>query len=179
MAGFITQYYARVEYIPSLILVSHWPEDGDLVEKWLADRRGKKLALVLPRRGSRRELVELALENARLSLAEREKREDGARKGLEELKQALGLARIPERIEVYDVSELRGTNKVGSMVVFEGGTFDRSSYRRFKVKSVAGQDDYASLREIVSRRFKRAREGSGESKSGWARIPDLVIVDGG
>lgn len=179
MAGFITQYYARVEYIPSLILVSHWPEDGDLVEKWLADRRGKKLALVLPRRGSRRELVELALENARLSLAEREKREDGARKGLEELKQALGLARIPERIEVYDVSELRGTNKVGSMVVFEGGAFDRSSYRRFKVKSVAGQDDYASLREIVSRRFKRAREGSGESESGWARIPDLVIVDGG
>jgi excinuclease ABC subunit C len=168
------------------------PEDAGEVEEWLREQAGHRVQLMLPTRGEGRRLVELATANAREALERQkiewqadERRTTGA---VEELQEYLELDTLPERIECYDISNIQGTSSVASMVVFEGGKPKRAHYKRFKIKTVEGANDFASMAEVLTRRFKRLREsapvGDGNGKqpksdSGWDRVPDLVIVDGG
>jgi excinuclease ABC subunit C len=163
------------------------------LEAWLLDQAGHRVALKVPRRGSGRRLVELAAANAREAL-ERQKVEwlsDAARTtgALLELQEHLELDSAPERIECYDISNTQGTNSVASMVVFEHGKPKRSDYKRFQIKTVEGANDFASMAEVLTRRFKRLRDahaggsaaadGTQAAQSSWDNVPDLVIVDGG
>jgi excinuclease ABC subunit C len=184
IGSFLGQYYARSSSIPRDVLIPMLPRDRSDLETWLADRRGGPVHVRVPRRGGRRELLELAGRNAAQTLAREQARwladEGRARAALEELAAALGLAGPPARIECYDISTFQGRETVGSMVVFEEGRPRTGEYRRFRVRTVAGPDDVASHREVLARRFRGARpgdEGSAEELR-W-RLPDLVIIDGG
>ena len=184
LASFIGQYYARATAVPPRILVAAEPAGQEELASFLAARRGSSVAVAVPRRGEKRRLVELASRNAAEQLAREQARwlaDEGRTQGaLEELAAALGLAGPPARIECYDVSTIGGTATVGSMVVFEDGRPRSGAYRRFRIRSVAGQDDVASHAEMLRRRLARVKageEGSAEELR-WA-LPDLVIVDGG
>ncbi|OGO09476.1 MAG: excinuclease ABC subunit C [Chloroflexi bacterium RBG_13_60_13] len=181
MTSFVQQFYVAASHIPRRILLEHPADDMPLVEVWLAGRRGKKVELRVPRRGSGKGLVDMVAENARLGLEQTRVKSlaapDALAEALGELQRVLSLPALPERVEGYDVSNIQGTSAVGSMVVFEGGLPRKSRYRLFRIKSVAGANDYAMLQEVLSRRFRRApreyREGS------WGTMPDLVLIDGG
>jgi excinuclease ABC subunit C len=184
LAAFVKQYYARAGSIPPRLLVPvDLPEREDL-EAFLAARRGRTVSIAVPRRGRARQLLDLAARNAAETL-QRQQAHWLADQGktlaaLEELAEALGMPAPPLRIECYDISTIRGANTVGSMVVFEEGRPRSGEYRRFRVKTVAGPDDFASHREVLRRRFYRAlsgEEGSAEELR-W-RLPDLVVIDGG
>lgn len=190
LGDFIKQYYLQVEYVPKEILCSVRPAEISLIEKWLTERRGNKVQVKVPQRGDKAKLVELVEKNAREELArhrlEMEKsraRTEGALLGLEEY---LDLPRVPRRIECYDISNTQGRESVGSMVVFQDGEPKNSEYRRFKIKTVEGPNDFASMQEVIGRRFGKAREefeaieeGMLEpAKAKFAKIPDLVIIDG-
>jgi len=184
LAGFVAQYYARATATPRRLLLPAEPTDADDLRAFLAARRGRPVELAVPRRGEKRRLVELAARNAAEAVAREEARrmadEGRALVALEELAAALGLPAPPARIECYDVSTIGGRQTVGSMVVFEDGRPRSGAYRRFRIRSVAGQDDVASHAEMLRRRLARARageEGSAEELR-WA-LPDLVVVDGG
>lgn len=178
MATFITQFYDSAPFVPPQILVQDEVAEAKVIEQWLQSRRGAKVVIRVPRRGEKRELIKLAAANAASALeqmrakwlADREK----TSVALWELADHLDLAGPPRRIECYDISNVQGTSSVGSMVVFENGQSARGSYRRFRIKTVEGADDFASLREVLRRRFRRAKAGV----DGWT-APDLVIVDGG
>ncbi|HET9457203.1 MAG TPA: excinuclease ABC subunit UvrC, partial [Candidatus Limnocylindrales bacterium] len=184
LASFLEQFYARATSVPPQVLVPlALPEAADL-EAFLAARRGGPVRLVVPQRGEKRELMALATRNAGETLAREHARwlaDQGKTQGaLEELAEALGLAAAPLRIECYDISNFQGSESVGSMVVFEDGKPRSGEYRRFRIRTVVGANDYASLQEVLRRRFRRARsgeEGNAEELR-WA-MPDLVIVDGG
>ncbi len=184
LAGFVLQYYSRSSSVPRTILVPSLPaEPGDL-EAFLAERRGSRVRVAVPARGEKRRLVELAGRNAADLLAREQARwladEGRALVALEELAAALGLAGPPLRIECYDISTNQGSDTVGSMVVFEDGKPRSGAYRRFRIRGVTGQDDFASHAEMLRRRLHRGKageEGSAEELR-WA-LPDLVIVDGG
>ncbi|GAB4262972.1 excinuclease ABC subunit UvrC [Thermincola ferriacetica] len=191
LGDFIKQYYLQVEYVPKEILCSVRPAEISLIEKWLTERRGNKVQVKVPQRGDKAKLVELVEKNAREELArhrlEMEKsraRTEDALLGLEEY---LDLPRVPRRIECYDISNTQGRESVGSMVVFQDGEPKNSEYRRFKIKTVEGTNDFASMQEVIGRRFGKAREefeaieeGMLEpAKAKFAKIPDLVIIDGG
>jgi excinuclease ABC subunit C len=184
LAAFVKQYYARAGSIPPRLLVPiDLPEREDL-EAFLAARRGRTISIAVPRRGRARQLLDLAARNAAETL-QRQQAHWLADQGktlaaLEELAEALGMPATPLRIECYDISTIQGANTVGSMVVFEEGRPRSGEYRRFRVKTVAGPDDFASHREVLRRRFYRAlsgEEGSAEELR-W-RLPDLVVIDGG
>jgi excinuclease ABC subunit C len=184
LAAFVKQYYARAGSIPPRLLVPiELPEREDL-EAFLAARRGRAVSIAVPRRGRARQLLDLAARNAAETL-QRQQAHWLADQGktlaaLEELAEALGMPAPPLRIECYDISTIQGANTVGSMVVFEEGRPRSGEYRRFRVKTVAGPDDFASHREVLRRRFYRAlsgEEGSAEELR-W-RLPDLVVIDGG
>ncbi|HEY7063223.1 MAG TPA: excinuclease ABC subunit UvrC [Chloroflexota bacterium] len=192
--SFVLQHYGAATQLPREIIVPAAVDDPASLEAWLLDQAGHRVALRVPRRGSDRRLVELAAENAREAL-ERQKVEwlsDAARTtgALLELQEHLELDSAPERVECYDISNTQGTNSVASMVVFEHGRPKRSDYKRFQIKTVEGTNDFASMAEVLTRRFKRLREsavgspnseedGSKGSESSWDEVPDLVIVDGG
>jgi excinuclease ABC subunit C len=182
MTGFVKQYYDSATYIPSLILLQHPIEDKDVITKWLREKRGGKVTIEVPQRGNKKELVDTVAENAKQSLEQNKIKQLLATPGhlteaLAELQQELKLAKLPERIEGYDISNIQGQDAVGSMVVFEDGKSKSAHYRRFKIKTVPGANDYAMLQEVINRRFKRVRsETSGED---WAIIPGLVLIDGG
>jgi excinuclease ABC subunit C len=184
LASFLEQYYARATSVPPQILVPLLlPETGDL-EAFLAGRRGGPVRLSVPQRGEKRELMALATRNAGETLAREQARwladQGKTLVALEELAEALGLPGPPMRIECYDISNVQGSDSVGSMVVFEDGTPRSGEYRRFRIKTVVGANDFASHQEVLRRRFRRARtgeEGSAEEIR-WA-MPDLVIIDGG
>jgi excinuclease ABC subunit C len=184
LSAFIKQYYAATESIPPRILVPFLPPDfGELVP-FLESRRGHRVALNVPRRGEGRALMDLAARNAAETLAREQARwladEGKTLAALEELAGALGLAAPPLRIECYDISTIQGTNTVGSMVVFEEGRPRSGEYRRFRIKSVVGTDDYASHREVLRRRFYRALEAEeGVAEELRWRLPDLIVIDGG
>ena len=188
MASFVKQYYASASYIPSVILLQYLVGEMSVLTEWLKERRGGKIELQVPQRGAKKRLVNMVAENADkgLLLAKAKRMNlEAITTGLQELKDRLCLPRIPLRIEGYDISDIRGTLAVGSMVVLEKGLPRPSHYRHFRVKMVTGADDYAMIREILRRRFRRAviaRSDSDEAisqKSSWAVMPDLVLIDGG
>ena len=191
---FIKQYYASVEAVPATILlpVTLPEEEGPLIEQWLTQKRtGHGVHLKVPARGVKRKLVELAAKNTLLTLEEQvrvaESRLQNKLAALGGLQQRLGLSNPPRRIEGYDISNTQGEESVGSMVVMEDGEPCKSAYRRFQIKTVEGPNDYASLQEVLRRRFHRGLEEGRAVQSGdldeeqakFARFPDLLIVDGG
>ena len=184
LEGFILQYYARATSVPSQVFLPRTLGDAADVEAFLAERRGGPVHLRVPQRGKRRELMALATRNAGETLAREQARwladQGKTLAALEELAQALELPGPPTRIECYDISNFQGRESVGSMVVFEDGKPRSGEYRRFRIKSVVGANDFASHQEVLRRRFRRAtagEEGSEEERR-W-KLPDLVIVDGG
>ena len=184
LASFLEQYYSRATSIPPRVLVPALPSEGPLLEAFLTERRGGPVRFHVPRRGDKRELMALAVRNATETLAREQARwlaDRGKTLGaLRELADALGLADPPQRIECYDISNFQGDQSVASMVVFEEGKPRTGEYRRFRIKSVEGPNDFASHQEVLRRRFRRSTSGDeGSAEELRWRLPDLVIVDGG
>lgn len=185
MSAFLKQYYNRAAEIPPVVLLADEAEDGEVIREWLTRIRGRKVLLHVPRRGEKLKLVEMVAANALVELREHE--EDRRKKAMTveeallELQEHLDLEGLPLRIECYDISNISGTDSVGSMVVFENGSPKPGDYRRFKINTVTGPDDYASMQEVLRRRFKnRDITGDpGKVKDSFCKIPDLIIVDGG
>ena len=179
LSSFLKQFYAGTPFIPSEIMLQSEIEDAEIIEEWLTTRRKQKVHIRVPKKGTKEKLVELALENARMVLSkdrERIKREEGRTIGaVHEVEEWLGLKNVV-RMEAYDISNISGFESVGSMVVYEKGRPKRSDYRKFKIKWVQGPNDYASLEEVLTRRF--THESNGEFDS-FARLPDLILMDGG
>lgn len=186
MAGFLNQFYHSATYIPPVIMLQHRPDDILLLQRWLASKRGQnrtRASLVVPQRGEKKKLVDMVAENARQGLEQlrvKQLAEPGANAtAIEKLGDALRLPRTPSRVECYDISDIRGTSAVGSMVVFQEGHPVKAHYRRFRIKTVGGADDYAMIKEVLRRRFKRAEGFKNSDTSGWTIVPDLVLIDGG
>ena len=179
LSSFLKQFYAGTPFIPSEIMLQSEIEDAEIIEEWLTTRRKQKVHIRVPKKGTKEKLVELALENARMVLSkdrERIKREEGRTIGaVHEVEEWLGLKNVV-RMEAYDISNISGFESVGSMVVYEKGRPKRSDYRKFKIKWVQGPNDYASMEEVLTRRF--THESNGEFDS-FARLPDLILMDGG
>ncbi len=179
LAAFIKQYYSQVDFIPGEILLPEDLEEAAVLETWLSGKRGSKVQLKVPKRGDKYQLVELVGKNAQEAL-EQEARtkaqaQDRAEEALKEIAEALEMDEFPQRMECYDISNIQGSESVASMVVFEGGKASPQEYRRFKIKTVEGPNDFASMAEVIFRRFKKAREGDAK----FSTLPDLVIIDGG
>lgn len=184
LSSFIKQFYAGTPYIPAELMLPEEIEDQEIIEEWLTTRREHKVRLRIPKKGTKEKLVELAQKNAQMVLKndkERLKREEGRTIGaVKELEKILGLTGII-RMEAYDISNTNGFDSVGSMVVYEHGKPKRNDYRKFKIKSVQGPDDYASMNEVLTRRFEHGlRERQDESETGgFQSFPDLIMMDGG
>ena len=184
LSSFIKQFYAGTPYIPAELMLPEEIEDQDIIEEWLTARRERRVHLRIPKKGTKEKLVELAQKNAQMVLKndrERLKREEGRTIGaVKELEKILGLKGII-RMEAYDISNTNGFDSVGSMVVYEHGKPKRNDYRKFKIKTVQGSDDYASMNEVLTRRFGHGlREQQEESETGGFQIfPDLIMMDGG
>lgn len=213
ISSFITQFYNRAPTVPATLLLADHVEEPMIIAAWLAQKAGQKVEIAVPRRGQKKDLVELAANNARQKLAELRQQwlnaEQRAVAGLSALRDLLELPALPQRIECYDVSNTQGQQAVASMVVFERGEPKPAAYRRFRIKTVTGANDVASLHEVLTRRFRRAAaalgtadepaEANGAADNGdstarsdamtdaerptepsaWADLPDLVLVDGG
>ncbi|MDO5338253.1 MAG: excinuclease ABC subunit UvrC [Eubacteriales bacterium] len=179
LSSFIKQFYAGTPFIPREIMLQEEIEEKELIEEWLSFRRGQRVYLRVPKKGTKEKLVEMAKENAEIVLnrdRERIRREEGRTLGaVRELERWLGLQNLV-RMEAYDISNTSGWQSVGSMVVYEKGKPKKSDYRKFKIKWVRGANDYASMEEVLTRRF--THESSGEFDS-FARLPDLIMMDGG
>ena len=190
MADFIQQFYAGTPFIPKEIMLPEEPVGRELLEEWLTLRKGSKVSLVIPRKGQKSRLVDLAVENAALILSkdrERMKREEGRTIGaVRELEELLGLSSC-QRMEAYDISNISGFANVGSMIVYEKGKPKRSDYRKFRIKTVAGPNDYACMKEVLTRRFTHGMEEQKELEEknldralgSFTRFPDLLMMDGG
>ena len=184
LSSFIKQFYAGTPYIPAELMLPEEIEDQDIIEEWLTARRERRVHLRIPKKGTKEKLVELAQKNAQMVLKndrERLKREEGRTIGaVKELEKILGLKGII-CMEAYDISNTNGFDSVGSMVVYEHGKPKRNDYRKFKIKTVQGPDDYASMNEVLTRRFGHGlREQQEESETGGFQIfPDLIMMDGG
>ncbi len=182
--SFIKQYYAGTPYIPGELMLQEEVEDQKLLETWLTAKRGQKVAIRVPKKGTKEKLVELAAENAGLVLSkdrERLKREEGRTIGA--VKEIAALLEVGEiiRMEAYDISNTNGFESVGSMVVYERGRPKRNDYRKFKIKGIQGADDYGSMREVLTRRFTHGlKEREENSQLGkFTVFPDLILMDGG
>lgn len=183
---FVKQFYAGTPYIPAELLIMEPISDGLLIEKWLTDRRGAKVVCRVPMKGEKARLMELAAKNARLVLdqgREKAKREQARTIGAcEEIAELLSLSKL-RRMEAFDISNISGFESVGSMVVFEDGKPKRTDYRKFRIRSVIGPDDYASMREVLTRRFTHGLEeqnnGDEAALTSFSRFPDLIMMDGG
>ncbi|HCX78315.1 MAG TPA: excinuclease ABC subunit C, partial [Firmicutes bacterium] len=179
ISAFIRDYYAEASLLPREILVSLLPEDTEALEEWLSSLRQGPVSLRAPQRGEKRLLLDMARANLASHMEadlreQRESREQG-KAVLEQLAGALGLDRLPFRMECYDISHFQGSQTVASMVVFEHGRPARGDYRRFKIRDIVGPDDFASMAQVIRRRFEAAREG----REGFNQVPSLVVVDGG
>jgi len=194
LQAFLEQFYGGGAAIPAEVLLSDPLPDHEETAAWLRGRRGRAVRLLVPRRGERRKLVDLVRSNADQFLSadqwRREKSREAVQGALEELRRALELPALPQRIECYDNSNLQGTHPVAAMVCFEDGVAKKSDYRKFRVRTVVGADDFATMQEVLGRRFARLgqeraalaaadEEGEVRGPEGFARIPDLVIIDGG
>ncbi len=171
LPSFLLQYYGEAPVIPAEILISIPLEDADALAEILVEKRGAKVSIHSPQRGEKRALIDLAERNAKSSFDEKRLTEKVQHDVLVQLRSALKLRNEPNRIECFDISTIQGTNPVGSMVTFEGGAPNKARYRRFAIKNVDGQDDFAMMREMLLRRFRRAIEEQD--------LPDLVLIDGG
>lgn len=189
LSSFLKQFYAGTPFIPKEIMLQEEVEDMELIAKWLESRKGKKVRISVPKKGTKEKLVEMAYHNAKLVLRqdkERIKREEGRTIGaVKEIDALLGLSGI-QRMEAYDISNISGFQSVGSMVVYEKGKPKRSDYRKFKIKSVQGPNDYASMEEVLTRRFVHGMDEREERKQqledefgSFTRFPDLILMDGG
>ena len=196
LSGFLTQYYGEAaqaaSLIPDEILLPMLPDGAEGVGEWLTDRRGKKVALLVPQRGPRVDLLDMAKENAAHAFREKQRSTDDLEARLEELRDRLRLPTLPRRIECCDISHLGGGDTVGSIVALADGVPDRKHYRSFTVKGATEGDDYAAMYEVLGRRFRRGRaakltqEGEADAeaeeaagKPGTWDLPDLFVVDGG
>lgn len=184
LSSFIKQFYAGTPYIPGELMLPVELEEQQVIEEWLGKKRGHKVHLRVPKKGEKEKLVELAKKNAEMVLTkdkERLKREEGRTIGaVKEIEQLLGLSRIV-RMEAFDISNTNGFASVGSMIVYERGKPKRNDYRKFKIKGVQGADDYASMQEVLTRRFKHGLEEmeSGKELGSFNVFPDLIMMDGG
>ena len=190
LTAFVKQYYAGTPFIPKRIMLPCPVEEKDVMEEWLSGRRGQRAYIKIPQKGMKEKLVELACKNARLVLSqdkEKLKREEGRTIGaMKEIGALLGLSGIV-RVEAFDISNISGYQSVGSMVVYEKGKPCRSDYRKFRLKTVLGPDDYASMREVLSRRFLHGQEEKEELKEkgiedtygSFSKFPDLIMMGGG
>ena len=179
LSSFLKQFYAGTPFIPAEIMMQTEIEDGEIIEDWLTARRKQRVHIRVPKKGTKEKLVELAKENAWMVLSkdrERIKREEGRTIGaVKEIEDWLGLKDIV-RMEAYDISNISGFESVGSMVVYEKGKPKRSDYRKFKIKWVQGPNDYASMEEVLTRRFTHESKGEYDS---FSILPDLILIDGG
>lgn len=182
--AFVTQYYSNAQDIPPEILIQALPETVEQSIQWLKERRSGRVSMKVPQRGEKSQLLGLVRKNAEMARDEgvrrADRRQERVEEGLKGLMHALGLARLPLRMECYDISNTQGTESVASMVVFTEGEPDKSQYRRFKIKTVDGPNDFQSMYEVISRRFKH--RDLAENQPGlkrFAELPDLVIIDGG
>ncbi len=190
LSSFLKQFYAGTPFIPKEIMLQEEVEDQELIAKWLESRKGKKVRISVPKKGTKEKLVEMAYHNAKLVLRqdkERIKREEGRTIGaVKEIEELLGLSGV-QRMEAYDISNISGFQSVGSMVVYEKGKPKRSDYRKFKIKSVQGPNDYASMEEVLTRRFihgmdereERRQQQLEDEFGSFTRFPDLILMDGG
>lgn len=182
--SFIKQYYAGTPFIPGELMLPRELEDVQLLEEWLSTKRGGKVTIKVPKKGTKEKLVELAANNAGLVLSkdkERLKREEGRTIGaVKEIAGLLGLENI-NRMEAFDISNTNGFESVGSMVVYERGRPKRNDYRKFKIKGIQGANDYGSMREVLTRRFTHGLREREESRElgGFTTFPDLILMDGG
>ncbi len=183
MSGFIKQYYSSAAQIPPLLLIQYPVEDRQVIREWLKTKRGASVDITVPRRGVKKQLIDVAAENARQGLEQIKIKEITAGKSpdvaLAELEKELKLKTPPLRMEAYDISNIQGSSAVGSMVVFEKGRPESAHYRRFKIRSVEGANDYAMLQEVLRRRFKHSGAKDTSAADTWSVMPDLVLIDGG
>lgn len=178
--GFLQQYYSLNREIPPRISIDEEPADRELLEDWLTEKSGRKVAIVVPQRGEQSKLVEMCRNNAAEYLAQSSGRTGREASALDELSKLLGLDKPPMRIESYDISNLAGGENVAGMVVFENGRPKKSDYRKFKIKTIVGQDDYGSMAEVLTRRFNEYRECQAKGETtGFGALPDLILLDGG
>ena len=183
-SSFLKQFYIGASYIPKEIIIEEKPMDIKVLEDWLTEKRGNKVTISVPIKGDKKELIRMVKRNA-LDMIEKygdkyKKRAESNKLALEEIGDLIGLSERPRRIEAYDISNISGVESVGSMVVFEDGDAKKSDYRKFRIKSVIGPDDYSSLKEVIERRFKRGVEEKKEDiNSSFSNFPDLIMMDGG
>ncbi len=190
LEGFVKQFYAGTPFIPRELMLQYEITDSELVEKWLSERKGSRVRIRVPKIGSKEKLVELAAQNAKLILnqdKEKLKREEGRTIGaVKEIAGWLGLSCV-DRMEAFDISNISGFENVGSMVVYEKGKPKRSDYRKFRIKTVAGPDDYACMKEVLTRRLVHGLEESrdltqrnmDQKYGSFTKFPDLLLMDGG
>ena len=204
LTAFVKQFYDATPYVPPRILLQHPLEEADSIVKWLREKRKGNVRLHVPQRGEKRRLVQMVAENAEQGLEQLRVKQTSDTAAMDaamlELQEALSLPYPPKRIECYDISNIQGTNAVGSMVVFEDAKPKKAHYRRFQIKSVKGVDDYSMMREMLTRRFKRLAQSrkpreldapgddvgpaavsndKASGKNAWGTEPDLVLIDGG
>jgi excinuclease ABC subunit C len=190
MTSFVKQFYSSAEYIPNEIIVQEEIDGAELIEKWLGEKRAGRVHIKVPQKGEKLRLIEMVSRNALITLQQSreraKKREKLSSEGLELLASLLKLEKVPSRIEAYDISNTGSTEITASMVVFNNGMPENKEYRRFRINAVDGQDDYASMQEVIFRRFKRAEKERGDRQPGrhnkpekFTRLPDLILVDGG
>lgn len=191
LSTFVKQYYIQVQYVPKEILLPSGLLEEEIISTWLSQRKGGKVSLRVPKRGEKAQLLGLAVKNAFEELSQHRAQEEQARLKIQGallgLKNYLGLSSLPRRIECYDISNTQGTESVASMVVFIDGKPRVDQYRRFKIKTVEGPNDFASMQEVISRRFSRAKKEQDDIENGkldrekakFAELPSLVIIDGG
>ncbi|MCD8037450.1 MAG: excinuclease ABC subunit UvrC [Clostridiales bacterium] len=184
MTQFVKQFYSGTAYIPRELILEEelLPEEEPAIIELLESMRGSKVTITVPKKGEKHKMVELAARNAAITferIGERIKKEQNRTIGaLEEIKDALGLDKIPARIESYDISNTQGFESVASMIVFENGKAKNSDYRKFKIKTVVGANDFASMQEVITRRLSHYIKEKDEAGS-FARLPDMIFVDGG
>ncbi len=190
LLDFVKQFYAGTPFIPKELMLQREIEDIDVLEKWLSARKGSRVHIRVPKKGTKEKLVELAAKNAALVLSqdkEKIKREEGRTIGaVKEIASLIGIEGI-SRMEAYDISNISGFANVGSMVVYEKGKPKRSDYRKFKIKTVSGPDDYACMKEVLTRRFLHGMEEQKELDlkemekefGSFTKFPDLILMDGG
>ena len=185
-AAFIKQFYLNSTAIPKLILIKQPIDDEKTIADWLSIKSSQNVQFHIPKRGKKRQLLKMVSDNANNGLNQLLIRRSTAQKNvdsaLSEIQESLHLPNIPKRIECYDISNISGTNPVGSMVVFENGSPVPNKYRRFKIKNIPGIDDYSMMQEMLERRFKRLNEYTSDkinSDQNWKTMPDLIVIDGG
>lgn len=186
LESFIKQYYAGTPFIPRELMLQAWPEEGEILEEWLSRKKGQRVYIRVPKKGQKERLVELAFKNASMVLEQdrdKIKREELRTRGaMRQIEQWIGLEGI-QRVEAFDISNTSGMESVGSMIVYEDGRPKRSDYRKFRIRTVVGPDDYASMEEVLKRRFEHGlaelRDSTDKDFGSFTRFPDLIMMDGG